>query len=344
MVSLSGYAAQRTNDLETGGYAVEQSSPQSREYDVAALYFSTPAARGGFGGYLASDVVPNPYLTGSNLKILTGYPVDGSPFGETVQPGTLYATPGTAVPSALTQNSNDVYTGAWFLSYPGNSGGPFYVEFNGYYYPAGVYLGTLGSGVSSVSVVRAITSDVVNLINLAASEGDAGTNNSGGGVITLVANQGLSSINPAYVQVVLGPSSAVQAGGGWRLHGDNAYGSDVKYTRTVTSTNAVLEFAPLAGWNPPASQTISLVAGALTVISNQLYTVKPPTLALDKAHGLFVTGPVGINCRIEYRTNLNTGQWLPLGTNTLTANPSLVLPWPPTNTPAAFYRAVLLPQ
>ncbi len=341
---LSGYAAQRTNDLQTGGYAVDQSSPQSREEDVAALYFLTPAARGGYGGYLASDVVPNPYLTGGNLKMLVGYPVDGSTFGETVQPGLMYATPSSAVPTALVQNSNDVYTGSWFLSYPGNSGGPFYVQFNGYYYPAGVYLGTLGNGAGSVSLVRAINSSVVNMINLASSEGDAGTNNTGGGVLTLIAGQGLSALMPAYVQVVLGPPGAVQAGAGWRLHGDGSYGTAANYTRSVATTNgAILEFKPLSGWNPPAGQTIQLIPDSITIISNQLYTMQSPSLTLDKVNGLRLTGPTGINCRIDYRTNLNTGYWTPLRTNTLGSGFTSVLPWPPTNSPSAYYRAVLLP-
>ena len=80
---LSGYAAQRTNDLPpVGTLGVDQSSPQSRDLDVAALYFTARRRRGGYGGYLASDTVPNPWLTGSNLKMLVGYPVDGSQFGD----------------------------------------------------------------------------------------------------------------------------------------------------------------------------------------------------------------------------------------------------------------------
>ena len=74
-----------------------------------------------------------------------------------------------------------VYEAPWFLSYPGNSGGPLYVQLNGYYYPAAVYLGTRFSGAQPVSsLVRAIDSNVVNLITLAASQGDSGTNNTGG--------------------------------------------------------------------------------------------------------------------------------------------------------------------
>ena len=55
---LSGYAAQRTNDV-LGGLGPDQSSPQSRNLDVAALYFQSPVADGGYGGYLPSDATPN---------------------------------------------------------------------------------------------------------------------------------------------------------------------------------------------------------------------------------------------------------------------------------------------
>ena len=65
LVCLSGYAAQRTNDLQGGLYAADQSSPQSRNFDVAALYFPSPVAGGGYGGYLPSDATPNSWLTGT---------------------------------------------------------------------------------------------------------------------------------------------------------------------------------------------------------------------------------------------------------------------------------------
>jgi hypothetical protein len=337
---LSGYAAQRTNDLQVGGYGIDQSSPQSREMDVAALYFLSTAARGGYGGYLASDVSPNPWLTGSNLKMLVGYPVDGSEYGQTVQSGTMYAV--TPQPATLTLVSNDVYSASWFLSYPGNSGGPVYVQYNGYYYPAAVYLGALGSGANSVSVVRAINSDVVNLINLAASEGDAGTNYTGGGVITLIAGSATLS-NPAYIQVLLSPAAAVQAGAGWELQGDGIYGSAANYTRIVTSTRATVAFKPVAGWNTPTNQAVQLTAGAINVI-NASYTVVPPILTADNIHGIGLTGTAGTSYLLQYRTNLTSGSWLTLKTNTLGAGLNTVLPWPPTNGPAAFYRALWLGQ
>src|SRR5205823_2081896 len=88
---LSGYAAQRTNDLASG-YSPDQSTPQSRNLDVAALYFDTPVAGGGYGGYLPSDVTPNSWLSSTSQKMLVGYPVDGSLFGDTnIIPGVMYS-------------------------------------------------------------------------------------------------------------------------------------------------------------------------------------------------------------------------------------------------------------
>ncbi len=132
--------------------------------------------------------------------MLVGYPVDGSQFGFTnIVNGEMYKI--GPQPYTLSQATDpladqQVYTASWMLSYPGASGGPFYVHFDDYYYPAGVYLGTLFNGVVPyASAVRAIDSNVVNLITLAAALGDSGTNNSGGGVIVVIPGQGIAS-NP----------------------------------------------------------------------------------------------------------------------------------------------------
>ncbi len=134
---LSGYAAQRTNDLASG-YSPDESTPPSRNLDVAALYFLTPVAGGGYGGYLPSDTVPNNWLSSPALKMLVGYPVDGSQFGDaSIVPGKMYQTQPQPFALSLTADpvpgQQQVYTAPWFLSYPGNSGGPLYVQLNGYY-------------------------------------------------------------------------------------------------------------------------------------------------------------------------------------------------------------------
>jgi hypothetical protein len=69
---FDGYAAQRQSENTPG-----VSSPQSQNLDVAAMYFTEEAARGGFSGFLASDTATNEFLNTETLKILIGYPVDG---------------------------------------------------------------------------------------------------------------------------------------------------------------------------------------------------------------------------------------------------------------------------
>lgn len=104
---------------------------------MAALYFLTYSARTGFGGYISSDAVPNPFLTGSSLKTLVGYPVDGSMFGQVVTPGAIYAT--QLDQQAFDQTNDQVYAASWLFSYPGNSGGPLCVQYTTNNPPPGFY-------------------------------------------------------------------------------------------------------------------------------------------------------------------------------------------------------------
>ncbi len=342
---LSGYASQRTNDLEgLGGqtYGPDESSPQSRDLDVAALYFTSPVAGGGYSGYLPSDDSPNPWLSGNSLKMLAGYPVDGSLFGDaSIMPGVMYQT--QPQPYALNPDIEpEVYTAPWFLSYPGNSGGPLYVQFNGYYYPAGVYLGTINNG-SYASAVRAIDGEVVNLITNAQALADYGTNNTGGGVITIIPSQAVSASNPGYLEFMLGPPAAVLAGAGWRLQGDTTYSSATNYIRAVLSTNAFgVEFKPVAGWIVPTNQSVSVSPGSIASYA-ALYTVASPLLVANPL-GIGITGTTGTVYQIEQRSSLTGGSWVPVSTNTINATGfNLVLPYPLTNAPTRFYRARWLP-
>jgi hypothetical protein len=220
-----------------------------------------------------------------------------------------------------------------------------YAQFNGYYYPAGVYLGTLYSGVTPyASAVRAIDSDVVNLITNAAALGDNGTNHTGGGVITIIPNQALSAFNPGYMQWQLSPASAVAAGAGWRLQGDASYLSAPNSVRAVTTPNAAVQFNPIPGWNLPANQTVSVAAGQFNYYS-AAYTVTNPVLVANGAAGLGITGTTGTMYVIQRRSSLTSGSWTNVSTNTIMSGGfNLLLPNPATNGSANFYRAVWLGQ
>lgn len=346
---LSGYATQRTNDLQSG-YFPDQSTPPSRNVDVAALYFLLPVAGGGHGGYLPSDAVPNTWLTSTALKMLAGYPIDGSQFGDAgIEMGKMYQTSPQPYPLNISPDpvpmQQQVYTAPWFLSYSGNSGGPLYVQLNGYYYPAAVYLGTLFSGAQPyASIVRAIDSNVVNIITLAARLGDSGTNNTGGGVITVIPSQAINAKNPGYVQLQLGPPAALRAGAAWRLQGDRPYSTATNYTRKVDSTNAVVvEFKEIPGWILPTTQALALVPNDFRVLSG-FYTVGNPVLMADRTLGLGIIGTTGTVYRIESRASFDSHMWVSqTSPYTISSNSfNIVLP-PRTNGPPIFYRAVWVP-
>jgi sugar lactone lactonase YvrE len=261
---LSGYASQRTNDLQSGLYGADQSTPQSRNLDVAALYFLTPVAGGSSGGYLPSDAVPNPWLSGTSLKMVVGYPVDGSLFGDaTIVNGRMYQTDPQPYPLSVASDSAEnqqVYTAPWFFSYSGNSGGPLYVQLNGYYYPAAVYLGTLYNGSQpQASAVRAIDSNVVNLITRAATMGDSGTNSTGGGAITVVPGQTAAPFGTGLLTVSLTPNS-LNGSFGWRIMGlnTNYFTSALTTVALIGGGNYTIEFKPFPGFVTPTNRTTSV--------------------------------------------------------------------------------------
>jgi sugar lactone lactonase YvrE len=345
---LSGYASQRTNDL-LGGLSPEQSSPQSRNLDVAALYFNLPCAGGGSGGYLPSDAVPNTWLASTALKMLVGYPVDGSQLGDaSIVPGKMYQTDPQPYPLSLATDpvpGQQVYVAPWFLSYPGNSGGPLYVEMNGYYYPAGVYLGTLYNGTQPyASLVRAIDGAVVNLITNAAMLGDAGTNNTGGGVITITVGSGSGSL--AYLQVNLGPPEAVNAGAAWRLQGTSGWGTNAPFTIAVLQGgSATLEFKPIPGWTLPPAQALRLTSGQLNSASAS-YTPVPTrfTEARVLPNGALVMtleGGAGCVYSILGSTNLlkPLANWTEVLRLTNATGQTTFTNPPPSSASPQFYRA-----
>ena len=102
--------------------------PQSRNLDVAALYFFRLWPGAVTVVTCLRTQSPNPWLAGNSLKMLVGYPVDGAMFGDaSVIPGEMYKTapqPYALVLATDPVGDQMVYTAPWFLGYPGNSGGP----------------------------------------------------------------------------------------------------------------------------------------------------------------------------------------------------------------------------
>jgi hypothetical protein len=274
---FDGYAAQRTLENTPG-----TSSPQSQTLDVAALYFVEDAGRGGYGGYLASDLNNNEFLLSGALKMLVGYPVDGV---SVLDQGRMHAT--TPANLGFTAAFGRTFSTTAIRSFGGNSGGPLCVQHsNGQFYPAAIYLGGTGQ-----TVVRAIDSQVIDLFNRAEVSGNGGQNNTGGG-ITHTSVTKLASALAGGVKVNITPAGAVSAGAGWRLKPETTYRNSGAQKSALKAGSYVLQLRPVSGYQTPNSATITITAGQLTTV-NYAYAVNLTALQTWRQTHFGITSNTG---------------------------------------------------
>ena len=276
---FDGYAAQRTADATPG-----VSTPQSQNLDAAALFFTDgDAGRGGYGGYLASDLDNNEFLLSTKMKMLVGYPVDGI---VTLKQGRMHATPAANITFA--KAFGRTFTTSDIRSAGGNSGGPLCVQAdNGNYYPAAIYLG--GSGQT---VVRAIDSQVIDLFNRAEVSANGGDDHLGGGIITIRPPVIAPPPAPASLQVSIEPAGAVAAGATWNVGGAAcASGASISLpagTYTLTCTGA-------SGFMAPVPSTITLSSGQGASVSRTYSGITVHPAGLTAAAGGSATFSVGVS-------------------------------------------------
>lgn len=339
---FEGYAAARAGDP-----GPNESTVETRNLDVAALYFFEDAGRGGYGGYQITTT-NGQWLDGAQLKLMVGYPVENVPEanrGKMHQVGPFFA--------AFQKVTNQVYRSDQIVSYGGNSGGPVCVlstnsAGRAFFIPAGVYLG--GSGET---VARAIDLDVVDLINRAENSSSGGTNSTGGGVVPISRSPGSLLSHPAYLSVSVGPPAAVRAGAMWRISPTN-YGElgELRFytnftasplTLAVRSTSFSIQTIDLPGFQPPPGQPLVLPENSVQQLPLR-YSVNPPWLTYHGASGLGITGTVGTAYRIETSSQIGGQSTWTTVTNSVTLNAGTN--WIPNTAPAAtsnrFYRAVWL--
>jgi uncharacterized repeat protein (TIGR03803 family) len=250
---FDGYAAQRVIDNSPG-----DSSPQSQHLDVAAMYFNEDAGRGGYGGFLASDLAQNEFLLSSAQKMLVGYPVDGIAL---TSQGRMHAT----IPANIlfTAAFGRTFTTSGIRSSGGNSGGPLCLQFEGgNYYPAAIYLGG-----SNQTVVRAIDSAVIDLFNRAEVSGNGGGNNTGGGITHTSVSTFGSTSNPGSIKILIEPAGAISAGAGWRLSPETSYRVSGAQKSGLNAGNYVLQLPTVPGYDVPALQSVTVSGGQLSTLT-----------------------------------------------------------------------------
>lgn len=267
---LEGYSAQRAADASPG-----TSTPASQRLDAAAMYFLEPSARGGQSGYLASNSPDNPWLSNATSatqrdKFLAGYPASG-----TAAVGRLHVTPIST--ASLTAAGGGIFTTDALTGFPGMGGGPLFAGYNDgvqgeVFYPAAIYLGG-----TAVTTVRAIDSQLADLMNRAEVSGNGGQNNVGGGILRL--NAGLSG-NTALafgsLNVVLQPAG-VAAGGRWGFTSAAPNRRTDEQALAVAPGTYQIQFKAVSGYTTPAPATVNVVAGQATLRTG-VYQPQPPVI------------------------------------------------------------------
>ncbi|MBI4658648.1 MAG: VCBS repeat-containing protein [Verrucomicrobia bacterium] len=353
---LEGYAAQRERDSATG-VPLGASTYLAYDRDAAALYFLEPAGRNGYAGYLSSDANPNEWLLNRDKdKLLVGYPVVPSATGGDPITGRMFfIDPDPTVAYTPVSASSRVYVFEGFRSLPGNSGGPLCVlQGRTNFFPAGIYLGVSANN----SLVRAIDSDVVKLINQAASAAAAsqvGTNQNFGVPIAAQANAALKTRDGAVIQefkrfvtVKLGPAKAISAGAAWAIPGplNNFTSAPETTVRLTAGTNYPFRFQPAAGFREPTVKSVEVGSESTAAILVELnYAPETPivfyltNLTVNGGVRFFLVGPDG-NYQIESRAGFEPGSlWKILPGVTVTNGRLPISGLQLTNVPSQFFRA-----
>jgi hypothetical protein len=202
----------------------------------------------------------------------------------------------------------------------------------------------------SASAVRAIDSNVVQIITLAATEGETGTNNSGGGVNVYASGGRNSLLGLGYYSVVIQPAGALAAGAGWQILQLSASTPNTYYSDSdlddVVGGNYTFSFKTVPGYATPANFPLQIANGSNYTIT-ATYSALTATFAAPRLSGtnflVTVTAPAGQNLALDRSTNLTT--WIPLVTNLVPTNGSLTFTnaIPPNHPGGTFFRGRFVP-
>jgi uncharacterized repeat protein (TIGR03803 family) len=237
---LSGYAAARAGAPSGVG------TPASQDQDAAVLYFEQSAGNGGASGYLVSGTA-SPWLLSNRQKILIGYPTDTSQPGDpNVTPGQMQATPPAVV--AFLQTGTSVFETTQIAGLSGMSGGPLCVQYDdGYFYPAGIYLGG-----NQQCVVRSIDENVEGLIKSGTASSQDGDDHASGGEIQVQSDVIGSEYQVSTLTVEFAPGTPSTAS--WRFTTDPPSTSrPLNQPVTIsTDTSYTVTFNKVYGFIAPA--------------------------------------------------------------------------------------------
>jgi hypothetical protein len=277
---FGGYAARRETDNSPGF-----PSAASQELNAAAIYFPGDAGRGGFSGFLPTDPGNQPLSGGSALKLLSGYPARGGNSSSNF--GRMQTT--RAAAGSFTALSEAVYASPDIRGLTGMAGGPLCIQRDGgSYFPAAIYLG----GTSAQNLYRTIDDDVIDLFSRAEVTAQTGDNNTSGGISQTSYTQVSTTSTRGSLTVNLGPAEARAAGALWKLGSDASFLVSGTRKNSLTPGSYIVNFRPIAGFQSPPNQVVSVFANNLTTV-NMTYLPELSPLAIWRSANFGTTSNEG---------------------------------------------------
>ena len=309
---------------------------------MAVVFFRQSTGRNSYGGYLVSDST-NQWLLDNAPMVLTGYPVQGVP-DENV--GKMHST--QPQPISFHLSFGNVFESTQLRSFQGNCGGPVCVKHtNGFFYPAGIYLGQSETGSA---VVRSIDPWVVDLISRAAYAVETSTNYGTGSSVRIWPGP-ISPNCISNITISIEPASARELGAAWRLTTNPNFSDALKAWSTNSAAVQLdlgpfsIEFQGVEGFFSPNQPDWQLEC---TSPSNFVFTYEQiiPYLGVDNFTNLYLAGATNTRYRVEYTSTLEpTNAWTPFSTITCPPYHERVILsnalGPGLST--RFYRAIRLP-
>ncbi len=312
------------------------------QWDFAAIYFDEDVVPHGWGGFLVSTPEGQYQLaTPSGAVELTGYPMGGSRFGLNIHNHRMHRIErllsGTSVFDG--PGSFELARTLKLRSIPGNSGGPVYVQPQGAFLPAGIYL---GEDDDEFSLVRTIDRDVVEQIMLAATAAAAGKEHCFGGCPPVQISNGQA--DEMTLSIVIAPAGIFpeDAAVTVRTASDSARVTHQQFDAYLAvRIQHTIEFPTIPGYITPASLVFTPSPAATGMTTNVIY-MRAPSLRLTASVNPMRVEISGVTNRtvVLQRTDHLGGVWLDYQDVTVGGSGHATVEVPQGET-MTFFRAIL---
>ncbi len=315
-------------------------SASVRAHDYAAIYFAQDVVNDLYSGYITNSFLPNQqnlsiFTKRGVYKSLVGYPVAHESRPLFSNGGIMYQVAKDTTDFFPWNSEGGLMRNASLLGIGGMSGAPLFIQYNGYQYPAAIYLGRDGIGGEGNGIFRVIDDAVAQMIDRAERGAYKGENHNGG-VITFNASIGTSEATKQTLVVNISSYNEEAGRKLWKVQTDGR--SEIQRDESTNSIRLTANkgykviFSEVDGWQTPQPVSIKLPVGQdatlnITYEPQRRPNIINPTAAKDNID-FVLEGTPGTTVIIEHSESIIGTKWTPIAERNLVA----------TNTPFSIKR------